>query len=64
MVLHNGTVKGQGGTSSQLAITGYGTRGQATTAGLYDSAMAKVPSESLMQVRSDRMGISMGAKEE
>jgi len=39
-----------------LSITGYGTRAQSTTSGLYDSNMAKVPSDALIQVRIDLEG--------
>ena len=34
-----------------MSITGYGTRAQSTTSGLYDSNMAKVPSDALIQVK-------------
>uniref|UniRef100_A0A183CPV3 PLAT domain-containing protein n=1 Tax=Globodera pallida TaxID=36090 RepID=A0A183CPV3_GLOPA len=49
-VLHGGTNDGRGGTTAQLAITGFGTDGQATTGGLYDTQMATAPSEALMQL--------------
>uniref|UniRef100_A0A914HVG1 Doublecortin domain-containing protein n=1 Tax=Globodera rostochiensis TaxID=31243 RepID=A0A914HVG1_GLORO len=49
-VLHGGTNDGRGGTTAQLAITGFGTDGQATTGGLYDTRMATAPSEALMQL--------------
>uniref|UniRef100_A0A915NBG7 PLAT domain-containing protein n=1 Tax=Meloidogyne javanica TaxID=6303 RepID=A0A915NBG7_MELJA len=42
LILHGGSEKGLGGTTSQLSITGYGTRAQSTTSGLYDSNMAKL----------------------
>ncbi|CAK5084883.1 unnamed protein product [Meloidogyne enterolobii] len=51
LILHGGSEKGLGGTTSQLSITGYGTRAQSTTSGLYDSNMAKVPSDALIQVK-------------
>nr|CAD2184395.1 unnamed protein product [Meloidogyne enterolobii] len=50
LILHGGSEKGLGGTTSQLSITGYGTRAQSTTSGLYDSNMAKVPSDALIQL--------------
>ncbi|KAL3085390.1 hypothetical protein niasHS_010459 [Heterodera schachtii] len=55
-VLHGGTTDGRGGTSSQLAITGYGTAGQSTTSGLYDSRMANAPSDALMQLDFGNIG--------
>lgn len=50
LILHGGSEKGVGGTTSQLSITGYGTRAQSTTSGLYYSNMAKVPSDALIQL--------------
>ncbi|KAI1733284.1 PLAT/LH2 domain-containing protein [Ditylenchus destructor] len=50
LIIHSGNAKGEGGTTSSLSIIGYGTRGHSKTTDIYDSRMAKVPSEALIQV--------------
>uniref|UniRef100_A0A915E863 Uncharacterized protein n=1 Tax=Ditylenchus dipsaci TaxID=166011 RepID=A0A915E863_9BILA len=50
LIIHSGNSSGEGGTTSNLNVVGYGTRGHSKTTEVYDSRMAKVPSESLIQV--------------
>jgi hypothetical protein len=49
-VLHGGASEEHGGTTSNLTITGYGTKGQSRTTDLYDSRLMQTPSEGLFQV--------------
>uniref|UniRef100_A0A914YHY7 PLAT domain-containing protein n=1 Tax=Panagrolaimus superbus TaxID=310955 RepID=A0A914YHY7_9BILA len=50
LLLHNGNDVGEGGTTSNLNIFGYGINGMSRSVDIYDSTLANVPSVSLIQV--------------
>ncbi|CAJ0930255.1 unnamed protein product, partial [Mesorhabditis belari] len=55
-ILHNGTPDGQGGTTSNLNIVGYGTEGSSVTTITTDKSLQQVPSTSLIQVDFGEIG--------
>ncbi|CAJ0568263.1 unnamed protein product, partial [Mesorhabditis spiculigera] len=55
-ILHNGTPDGEGGTTSNLNIVGYGTQGSSMTTISTDKSLNEVPSTSLIQVDFGEIG--------
>ncbi|CEF68656.1 PLAT/LH2 domain and Doublecortin domain and Lipase/lipooxygenase, PLAT/LH2 domain and Myosin-like IQ motif-containing domain and P-loop containing nucleoside triphosphate hydrolase domain-containing protein [Strongyloides ratti] len=50
LLIYGGTEKGEGGTTSNLEITGYGTMGKNSCKNLYDSKLDNPPNKALMQI--------------
>uniref|UniRef100_A0A0N5B7Y5 Doublecortin domain-containing protein n=1 Tax=Strongyloides papillosus TaxID=174720 RepID=A0A0N5B7Y5_STREA len=50
LVVYGGTDKGEGGTTSNLEVTGYGTSGKNSCKNLYDSRLDNPPNKALLQV--------------
>lgn len=50
LLVYGGTEKGEGGTTSNLEITGYGTLGKNSCKNLYDSKLDNPPNKALIQI--------------
>ncbi|KAI6230554.1 Doublecortin family protein [Aphelenchoides fujianensis] len=56
VILHNGDSKGQGGTTSNLRLVGFGTRGSNSVELANEKELREVPSKTLMQCHFNGIG--------